>query len=187
MRVLLAAMALAGAAAPCAARQPAEAAAAELDPRRLELAGRIVDIAFPPERRRELLLGAVDAMTAQLRAAAANSGRTPDPGVDRIVERYMKRSRAVGEKAIGEHVDSLFGSYARGYARAFTADELAAILAFVRTPAGAKYVRRSPELLSDPDVARANSAYLATVMAAVQPLQAELRRELTEYFAKSRP
>lgn len=187
---LLAALALAGAGvtAPGLAQEGTGAASAELDPQRLELARQIIDIAYPPEGRRAMLLGAIDAMMAQGRAAAAASvGAGIDAGAQRIVDRYLERSRAVGEKAIDQHAPALFDSYARGYAREFTAAELIEIRAFVRTPAGAKYVQRSPQLLSDPDVARANSAYIATVLAALQPLQADLRRELTDYFRKNPP
>ena len=188
MSPFLAALALAAAAGlamPAAARAQTAVAAAELDPQALKLAREIIDIAFPPNRRREMLLGTVDAMTAQFRSAVAGSGQPLDAGAERIVERYLKRSRSEGEKAIDAHMPALFDSFARGYARGFTAAELAEIRAFVGTPTGAKYVRRSPELLSDPDVARANSAYFATVMESLGPLQAELRRELTDYFGKT--
>ena len=179
----------AASAGPATAQEEAGTAAAELDPQRLELARRIIAVAYPPEGRRAMLLGAVDAMTAQIRTAAAagGAGEGLDSGARRIVERYLERSRAEGEKAIDAHVSALFDSYARGYARQFTAAELIEIQRFVATPAGAKYVQRSPQLLSDPDVARANSAYIATVMAALQPLQADLRRELTDYFGKNPP
>jgi len=185
MSSFLAALALGLAAMPCAAQERAAGVAAELDPQRLELAGEIIDIAYPPQGRRELLLDAIDAMMAQIRTAAASSGRPPDAGAERIVERYLKRVRAAGEKAVDEHIPALFGAYARAYARGFTAAELTEIRAFVGTPTGAKYVRRSPQLLSDPDVARANSAYIATAMAATGPLQAELHQELSDYFRKA--
>jgi hypothetical protein len=129
MRRLLAALALgmaASTAAPCPAQEPAPAAAAELDPQRLELAREIVDLAYPPNRRREMLLRAVDAMVAQTRAAQANTpGPEMDPGAKLILDRFVERTRAEAERAIDQHVSALFGSYARGYARRFTAPELA--------------------------------------------------------------
>ncbi|MET1112624.1 MAG: DUF2059 domain-containing protein [Allosphingosinicella sp.] len=189
MNRLLAALALsaaAGSASPAAAQAQAGAVAADLDPQRLKLGREIIAIAYPPERRREMLLGATDAITAQFRSASASSGQAPDAGAERIVERFLGRVRAEGEKAIDIHAPALFDSFARGYARLFTAAELGEIRAFVGTAAGAKYVQRSPELLSDPDVAKANSAYMATILAALQPLQAEARRELDEYYGKTR-
>lgn len=187
VKPLLAALALgiaAGAPAPCPAQEPPGPVAAELDPHRLELAREIVDIAYPPPRRREMLLAAVDAITAQARSAATGSGQMLDSDVDRILQRYLERSRSVSDRAIVEHIPALFGAFARAYARQFTIAELTEIRAFVGTPAGSKYVQRSPGLLSDPDVAQANSAYIATVMAALRPLQADLRRELTDYSTK---
>lgn len=188
MRRLLAGLAFAIAAigaAPGLAQESAPTVAADLDPRRLELARQIVDIAFPPEGRREMLLRAGDTMAAQARTAlSSNAGPAFDAGMEQILQRFFDRSRSMTERAVDEHEAALFEAIARGYARQFTAAELTEIRAFVATPTGAKYVRRSPELLSDPDVARANSAYMATVFAGLQPLQAELRRELTEYLAK---
>ena len=60
MPSLVAALALGvatGLAAPASAQAPPAPVASELDPRRLELAREIIDIAYPPQRRREMLLG----------------------------------------------------------------------------------------------------------------------------------
>jgi len=184
MRPLLAALALAVAASGAAghAQDRPAPAATPLDPETLALAGEVVDLAFPPETRHAMYSRIIDAMLAQTReAATAATGHRPDPGEQQILDRYMERLRAEADRIITERSPSLFAAFARGYARMFTRDELIQIRAFVTTSAGAKYVQRSSDLLSDPDVAAANTAYLRTVFSAVQPLQTQLRDELIAY------
>jgi hypothetical protein len=158
------------------------AAAAQPDPDSLALARDIIEHAFPPERRPALLSRTADTIMAQVRAAtAAATGGNLDAGVQEIVERFVARARAETDRAINAGSPALFDAFARAYARLFTHDELVQIRDFVATPAGAKYIQRSPDLLADPDVARANTAYMTNVINLLQPLQAQLRQELIAY------
>jgi hypothetical protein len=187
VRGLLAALALAVATSGAAGRaqdRPAPAAT-PLDPETLALANQVVDLAFPPETRHAMSSRVIDAMLAQTReATAATTGHRPDAGEQQILDRYMERLRADADRIVTESSPSLYAAFARGYARLFTRDELIQIRAFVSTPAGAKYVQRSSELLSDPDVAAANTAYLRNVFTAFQPLQSQLRDELIAYHQR---
>jgi hypothetical protein len=188
MRGLLAALALVGTAAgaaPAVAQDPPATSATPLDPETLALAQQVVDLAFPPERRRAMYARIIDAMLSQSRTAAfAALGRTPDAGEAQIFDRYFERVRTETDRVLTQNSPGLFAAFARGYARGFTRDELLQIRAFVATPAGAKYVQRSADLLSDPDVAAANTAYMTRAFSSLQPLEAELRQELLDYHRR---
>ncbi|MEA3009860.1 MAG: hypothetical protein QOJ91_1552 [Sphingomonadales bacterium] len=163
--------------------QPGRPAEAKIDPQALSVAQEIVELAYPPEGRRAMFMGTMDSLMAQMRAASAEvHGGRIDPGAEAILDRFFERLRARVQPAIDEASPALFAAYARAYARQFSRDELLQIRAFVATPAGAKYTQRSPALLADPDVAAANTAYISRTLAIVQPLQAEVREELTEYY-----
>jgi hypothetical protein len=181
-RAGLAFLAAACLAAPAPA-QPATAAAAKVDPQSLSIAKDIVDLAYPPERRQALLMRTMDVMMVQIRAASAQAGGgRADPGADAILDRFVVKVRAVVEPVVAKESPALFAAFARAYARNFTRDELLQIRAFVATPAGAKYTLRSADLLSDPEVAEANTAYMNHTLIAIQPLQAEARQALAEHY-----
>lgn len=164
----------------------AQALVASPDPDRLAVAREVVDLAFPPAGRLALLSRVGESMMAQARNAALPAGTGLDAGARAILDRFDDRIRALANRANAEHSDALFGAFARAYAREFTRDELIQIRTFVATPAGAHYLQRSTDLLSDPDVAAANTAYMRSVFLAIRPLQGELRTELMAYFSHRR-
>jgi len=183
--VLLAALS----AVPCAAQSaaPARSAATDPDPANLTLAREIVTIAYPPESRRAMFVRVSDAIIAQVRGAILPE--TPsswDAELQQIFERYVERVRAVSNEATSDGAPELFEAFARAYARQFTRDELLQIKAFVSTPAGAKYVQRASELLTDPDVAQANAVYMARTIRELEPVMDQLRREMEAYLARRR-
>jgi hypothetical protein len=168
-------------AAPPAA--PAPTASGQLDPRNLALANEIIDISYPPATRHDLLARATDAMMEQGRLAAAEVlGDQLNEGTRPILDRFLSRVRSENERLIAAGSPALFAAVARAYARTFTHDELVQIRAFVATPAGARFVQQADDLLTDPDVARANTAYMAAAMAALQPLEAQMLEELRAHF-----
>ena len=184
---LAAAPAARAAAAPVPAAAPA-AAPAPVEGERLAIAEEVVALAFPVEQRQAMLAKAGETMMAQMRAAAFGSGgQDLDSGAAAILDRYFGRIRARNAQIIAEASAPIFVALARAYARSFTRDELIQIRAFIATPAGAKYLRRSTEMLSDPDVAAANTIYFQRVMSEMRPLQAELVSELAAYFKKHPP
>jgi hypothetical protein len=192
MRLPFLALLLISAASPAVAQRapatapPAAAAALEpVDPDRLAIAEEVVALAFPPEQRTAMMMQAGNSIAAQMRAALLNSlGGKIDPGLDAILQRFFERVHAKTERLIPEASPPLFVAIARAYARTFTRDELLQIRAFVATPAGTKYVRRSMDLLADPDVAEANTAYFQRAMKEMQPLQRELAQEVDSYLKK---
>lgn len=122
-------------------------------------------------------------MITQARNAVLEmAGGNIDAGMQRILARFIELVRARSERTMTEHSAPLFVAFARAYARMFTRDELVEIRAFISTPTGAKYIRQAVNLLSDPDVAQANTAYMTSAFSALQPLLADLGREAREYL-----
>ena len=156
----LAVLIAANGAGPCLAQAGPAAVAAEIDPERLALANQIIDLAYPPEGRRAMLMRASDTMTAQVRAAVTEAtGRDIEAGMEEILQRFLDRMRVHAERATDEHSPAIFTAFARAYARQFTREELVEIRAFVSTRRGG-ICEQAVDLLSDPDVARANTAYM---------------------------
>jgi hypothetical protein len=186
MRKLLIAVALAGTAIGAGsgiAQDGSAESATSPDPERLAIAQQVIDLAYPPETRRAMYARVVNAMLAQSRTAAfAAAGESPDAAEEQILDRFFERARSETDRVLTANSPALFAAFARAYARMFTREELVQIRAFVATPAGAKYIQRSADLLSDPDVAQANTAYMRSVFTTLQPIQAELRQELLAYL-----
>lgn len=153
-----------------------------LDQRSLTLATEIIEIAYPPESRHAMMARASDAMMAQARTAATEvTGGALDEDMTRILDRFIERVRAITNRQIADGAPAIFTAMARAYARNFSYSELVQIRAFVGTAAGTAFMQRSMDLLSDPDVARANTAYMAATLQALEPLRAQLLDELRAY------
>jgi hypothetical protein len=151
------------------------------DPDNLVIAQQIIEIAFPKESRMQLLEGMMNAVSTQFRPTV---NETNDPGLQAIQDRYFARMMAKTKVDLEGSSPGMFAAIARAYARTFTKDELTQIKAFVDTPAGARFIQRSPQTLSDPDVAAWNSAYFTRTMARLQSEAAGLKSEITEYMRK---
>jgi len=169
-------------ATPCMAQSVAGAQTAELDPENLALANQIIDLAYPPSTRHAMMMRTSEAMMAQARSASLDAwGENIDAGAQQILQRFFERVRAQSERSLASDSAPLFTAFARAYARRFTRDELMGIRAFAATPAGARFFQLSSELLSDPDVAQANTAYMTRAFEAMRPLMEDLDREMREY------
>jgi hypothetical protein len=175
-------------AVPCAAQSdspvPAAPAAAP-DPANLAIAREIIVIAYPPESRQAMFARLSEAMTAQARdAMLATVGGTLDAEMQRLLARYLERINAVSAQRNRDGAPRLFDAFARAYARQFSHEDLVQIRAFVGTPAGAHFLQRSADLLSDPDVAEANRAYMTDAFRDMQPLIEELGRDVQAYLRR---
>lgn len=190
MRAILAALLFAGAAAPCLAQTatPAPAstpeAATDPDPRNLALAREIIDIAYPEARRAETLTRRIQAMTEQVRVSLAETlgGRVDDGGLQ-IFNRYLDGMRALTARVSTEHSPALYEAYARSYARSLAYEELVQARAFLRTPAGARFMQQSSGMSGDPDVFRAATAFGTAFAREMEPVQARFDEELRAYAA----
>jgi hypothetical protein len=174
---------LRGAAIACLlAASPAHAQAA--DPARLALGRQVIAIMYPPERRDAMINEMVSALMAQIRGGTQLPPMFSDPGLKAIMDRAFASMPARLAPVISRHLPRMHEAIAAAYAREFSAAELTEIVAFGRTPAGRRYFQQSGGLLSDRDVAAANTAYIGEAQQMNQQFSAQVRQEVTEYLAK---
>jgi hypothetical protein len=157
------------------------------DQRSLAVATDIIELSFPPAARRAMFASTVETFMAQARRASTEaSGERLSPDVEAIIDRHLARARVEIDRVLTQASPALFAAMARAYARRFSYDELLQIRAFVATPTGAKFIRSGNDLMADPDVARANTAYMSAAFAALRPLEAQLMQELRAHLGDDR-
>lgn len=145
------------------------------------LATRIVTLAFPQDKRMQMFVGMIDAMSSQMKLPPEKIG---DEDMRAITEKYVGIMRADIMADLRANSDGLFDAIALAYARGFSLQELEDIERFVATPSGAAYVQRSPKLLADPAVAEWNTAYFQRVMRIVDAHKEALIEELSAQRSK---
>jgi len=174
----------AGAAAQPQGASPAPAAAATaLDPASLALAHQIVTIGFPPQTRSQMYASVLDAISEQTRKNLLSKMTSGDKGLDAIVDRSLRRMDEQMKATIDVSIPDYFDAFTRAYARGFSHDDLEAILAFVKTPAGQRFFQRSPMLIRDPDVQAASARIQAQLIAKLPELQRQTMQEVEDYVA----
>lgn len=161
---------------------PAHAQA--IDPARHALGRQIIAIMYPPERRDAMMSEMVSALMTQIRGGTQLPPMFNDPGLKAIMDRAFASMPARLMPVISHHLPRMHEAIATAYAREFTAAELTDIVAFARTPAGQRYFQRSGSLLSDRDVAAANTAYVAEAQQMNQQFSVQVRQEVSAYLAK---
>jgi len=162
-RVILAsllALSAAGSALPVRAADPAPAVEAEVfDPALLEKAHVLVDLVLPPAERDKMFEGIMNATMSNMLAGMMD-GQTQlrdlmnqNEEIRTEFVAFIDRQRQMALDDLRATTPDLVDAYAHFYARNFTAAEMDEVIAFVRTPAGAKYMRQSSTIMADPDVA----------------------------------
>jgi hypothetical protein len=154
-----------------------------VDAEALALGREIVANGFPQEMRVPMLSGAMDAMMKQMMAAQGPGNS--DPEVRAILDRHRSQMREAMLVVVKRHIPALFDSYAYGYAREFTVEELREIRDFSATPAGQRFISRGSAILSDPAVATANQAYIKESLALIPQFREALTKDLTDYYKKN--
>lgn len=178
-------LALGGAGPALPAQETPPVPVGALDPRSLTLATEIIDIAYPPDMRHAMLARSSDTMMAQARIASEQAlGGNMDAEARQLLDHFMERIREITNRQIADGAPAIFIAMARAYARSFSYAELVQIRAFVATPAGTAFMQRSMDMLADPDVARANTAYMTQALQALEPLKAEFMEELRAYIER---
>lgn len=155
-----------------------------VDPARLALGRQVIAIMYPPARRDAMMSEMVSALMSQIRGGTQLPPMFNDPGLKAIMDRAFASMPARLMPVISRHLPRMHEAIAAAYAREFTNAELTEIVAFGRTPAGQRYFQRSGGLLSDRDVAAANTAYVAEAQQMNQQFSAQVRQEVTAYLAK---
>ncbi|MBO9498468.1 MAG: DUF2059 domain-containing protein [Novosphingobium sp.] len=157
---------------------------APLDPASVALAHRIVDLAFPPEKRKAMFAGVMDALVNQMRGAMAAANPDGDKELATIVDHSVQRMFEQMQPIINAHLPDYFDAMANAYARAFSPDELQQLLAFASTQTGQHFFERSTTLLKDPDVIAANQRMTGELLKDMPQLTAEMKADVAAYVEK---
>lgn len=179
------AAALGGTSVQVLAAEPAKAASSSpslaVDPERLAIAEQIIEIAFPPAERETRMHGLLGTMRDQF-TASVDLNTVEDPGLRKIFEDYFESIPDSLKPAVNAFIPKQMDAMAHAYARMFTKAELEDVLAFAKTPNGATFLQHSIDVMSDPEVAAANTAYMKDVLALNQTMTADLKAKITAYM-----
>lgn len=151
------------------------------DPEVASLAHTLVDAAFPPERREEMMDKLMRAMGDQMKSAIPPALMS-DAGLAKIMTDYLAQLPATLRPVTSPSIPKQMEAVAQAYARMFTVAELNDILAFSRTPSGTSYLQRSMDVMSDPAVAAVNSQYFAQAQTLTQASSATLGGKVQAYL-----
>ena len=155
-----------------------------VDPGSLAVAREILAIAFPAEKRPDMYRALMQSIVDQTREHMRSLGTPTDKGFQTIVDRSTQRMFNQLTEIMVAALPDYFESMARAYARDLSRDDLNAVLAFVKTPAGQHYFERAPFIMKDPDVQAASQRMMAKVMERAPAMTRETRQELEAYLAK---
>ena len=111
----------------------------------------------------------------------ANKDKEFQTILDRSTQRMFDQLKATIDSALPDYFESM----ARAYARDFSPDDLKAILAFVKTPAGQRYFARAPLILKDPDVQASGQRMTAQLFAKLPEITRENKRDIDDYVART--
>jgi len=164
----------------------APAAGAEtFDPALLEKGHGLVDLVLPPAERDRMFERIMNATMSNM-VAGMMDGQTglrevmdKNPRVRAEFMAFIDRQRQLALEDLRDATPALVDAYARFYARSFTAGELDEIIAFVRTPTGAKYLSRSTEIMTDPDFAAWQRQITARQQSRMEPEIRTLLEKIT--------
>ena len=182
---------LAAASAPAIA-QPAPGApvtvrvvsATDVNPAALAIAHQILDIGIPVEKRSQMFSSLLDSLNAQVIKSTENLGLTKDKDFQALLTRTQQRMWDQMKPVMSAALPDIFESMARAYAREFSIDDLSALLAFVKTPAGQHFFERAPLILKDPDVQAANQRAMTQFMGKLPEIMRQNKQDIEEYVAK---
>jgi hypothetical protein len=165
------------------ADKPTEAAT-PVDPASLALANQILAIGFPPEKRSQMFTSVMNSFVAQLRKTMDTYHAAGDKDMQAVVDRSMQRMYDQVQATFDADLPDYFDSMAHAYGRLFSPDDLRAILAFVKTPAGQHFFERGARIMQDPNVQAANQRMMAKLMTKLPDLQSEMIKDVKDYLAK---
>ncbi|MEX0341341.1 MAG: DUF2059 domain-containing protein [Erythrobacter sp.] len=164
------------------AQETASAGTAEVE---LQLAREIVAIAYPEPEREAMFQGVSEQMEAQLMRSMGPL--LNDPGALSIIEDFQRDVAEDQKPILKRHIPLLMDAWAHGYADIFSEQELRDILAFVTTETGSAFMLKSTEVMTNPQFAAANEAYMSEAMAVVFAKMPTLVEAMAEYKESQSP
>ena len=120
-------------------------------------------------------------MLKQFRAGVPLDSFT-DAGLRKIFDDYFDSIPALLRPTVQAFLPKQMQAVANAYERMFTVEELRDVKAFATSASGRAYLQRSMEVMSDPEVAAANSAYFKDVSALSVTASGDLKAKVTEYL-----
>jgi hypothetical protein len=161
------------------------ATAQEPDATRLAAATQVVERILPPAERNALAEQMIRPMIASMSNAMFASpnlakAMKENPRLEPAMRRMLTNETERAIVNLREGLPLLADAMALAYARRFDAGQLSEIQAFFDTPTGARYIRESMTMMSDPDVAAAQQKMMAKSMEGMQERVAALVSEIVE-------
>ena len=160
--------------------QVATVAPSPLDPAKVEVGRQIIAIAFPPTSRRAMMDKMMNAILVQMRQGMMP--RIDDPGLKKIMDNALDSIPHRLEPTIQAFLPKMFEAMSHAYAREYSLSELKDILEFAKTPSGQHYLQRATDIMSDPDVAAANTAYFRDLQVPMQQMRTDLTGQVLAYL-----
>jgi hypothetical protein len=121
------------------------------------------------------LLGA---MSANIRSQIA----VDDPGLNHIIDTMLAQVPERMKPVYERNIPVLAETMARAYVRHFSSEDLHAILAFARTPAGQHYLSRSLVVAQDPEIVEIYKTMNRDGMILGQTLSRDYAGEISAYL-----
>ena len=181
---VLGALIVVSAPAGAAAQGAVAAKATAVDPAALALAHQILDIGIPAEKRSQMFASVMDSLIGQTRKATENLGLTRDKDFQALMDRSSQRMWDQMKPIMNAALPDIFESMAHAYARQFSTDDLTALLAFVKTPAGQHFFERSKEILKDPDLQAAQQRMAAQLSGKLPEILRQNKQDIEDYVAR---
>ena len=157
---------------------------APVDPAALALAHQILDIGIPPAKRSEMFGSVMDSPSAQMRKTRDSLGLTKDKEFQAVIDRSSQRVWDQVKPIMNAALPDIFESMAHAYAREFSTDDLSALLAFVKTPAGQHFFERAPQILKDPDVQASQQRMMVQLSGKLPEIMRQNKQDIEDYVAR---
>lgn len=146
----------------------------------MALATSIIEVIIPPDHSDDYVGHMVAAIAAPTRAQLQRLDRG-DPAMHKLIDDYTTQLFAITRDIMIQDMPALRAAMAHAYSRNFTRDELAEILAFARTPTGAKYLSRAADLMQDSEMQALMLQIGNETRVRMDPLNAKFRADITAY------
>lgn len=157
-------------------------AAAPLNPADMQVARDIIAIAMPPEQRVAMMQGFSNTLLGAMSANIRSQIAVDDPGLNHIIDTMLAQVPERMKPVYERNIPVLAETMARAYVRHFSSEDLHAILAFARTPAGQHYLSRSLTVAQDPEIVEVYKTMNRDGMILGQNLSRDYAGEISAYL-----
>lgn len=157
-------------------------AAAPLNPADMQVARDIIAIAMPPEQRVAMFQGFSNTLLGAMSANIRSQIAVDDPGLNHIIDTMLAQVPERMKPVYERNIPVLAETMARAYVRHFSSEDLHAILAFARTPAGQHYLSRSLTVAQDPEIVEVYKTMNRDGMILGQTLSRDYAGEISAYL-----